>query len=626
MRKIKVKIISGILFSILIIALSSCKMRAEQKSLTSHFEIIDSFISDGDFKAALKELKNLEKLAYDAWAYIGIYKRYIQLCEEDRAEKVLKKALKKNKHNEELIAVYSDFLLRHNRLSEAAKRAEELRGGKYGSLFSEAVLRIEQEKTSAFEHPEYYKESKFYEIYFDAYKARNNPMWLRNCAVYHLIDGSYERAASIAPGSYSEPDDAYFWAMVMYDAAHYYDCAAIAEVGIRLLDNLSPLSNYKINPQTHPDVLHLAALESDAYLAVAEVEKAQEARSVLFTRLEDYENPTEEQSELLKLLAINSAIYANSVDDDVVITDMLSYVTSKWPEYEKGLILYADYAYRSNLMREEDMEVQALRKAGLKTLEMERYDSRRKLPMDNAIAMIDSAVEKEINPELLLLQLDVKYKLDTTYTVKQKTADLWKLLESSNTDEKRFYLEIVEYALSFLINTNQYDDAYELFYKYISKTYDFNIQESFWTQVGSILPRLEPLIAEYAAYFAARQKLYDETIRFYEYCVFESGGMNLMEKEGATQFVSPYVSNASVMNLADIYYSIGKKDRAIDLYGAAAGRENGSYRKSDIFYRLALVYESSGDKKSALRALEYSIDIYPANARSALLKDKLNKE
>lgn len=623
MQKIKNKLLICILFSVLTIALSSCKMRAEQKSLTSYFQIIDSFIADGDFKAALKELKNLEKFTYESWSYIGIYKRYMQLGEDDRAEKLLKKALKKNSRNEELIAVYSDFLLRKGRLSEAAKKAEALRGGKYGSLFSEAVLKIEQNKIPASENPEYYKDKKFYEIYYDAYKARNNPIWLRNCAVYHISEGYYQDAASIAPLYYSEPDDAYFWAMVLYDAAHYYDCASAIEVAKRLLEDSSPLSS---NPLNQPDLLKLTALESDAYLAVAEVEKAQEARSYLFTKFDEYENPTEEQSELLKMVALNSAIYANSVDDDVTITDMLGYVTKQWPDDQKGLALYSDYAYRSNIMRDEDMEVKALRKTGLKTLEMERYDSRRKLSMDTAVSMVDEALRAGVNPEISLLKLDLKYKLDETYTVKQKTADLWNLLESSITEEQRFYLPIVEYALSFLINTNQYDDAYELFYKYISKTYAFDVTEKFWVQLQTILPRLDTLMAEFSAYFAARQKLYNETIRFYEYCVYESGGTILMDKDENKEVISPYVSNASVMNLADIYYSTGKKERAISLYGAAAGRETDSYRKSEIFYRLAQVYASSGDKKSALRSLEYSIDIYPGNARSALLKDQLNRE
>lgn len=611
----KTKIVSIIIFSILMIALSSCKMKAEQKSLTSTFELIDSYIADGDFKQALKELKDVEKKVYDSWAYIGIYKRYIQIGEEDRAEKLLKKGIRKNSHNEELSAVYADFLLRHNRIDEAAKRAEVLRGGKYGSLYSEAVLRIEQKNNPSSENPEYYKDPKFYEIYYDAFKARNNPVWLHNCALYYLVEGNYEGAAKLSPGFYSTSSDAYFWAMVLYDATWYYDCAEACETGKSFLDNPQLMSLQVLKSGIQPDLLDLTALESDAYLKVSEVEKAQEARSTLFARLDDYENPTDEQGELLRLLAVNSAIYADYTDDDVTTTDMLKYVVERWPDYNKGLALYSDYAYKSNIMREEDMEVQDLRRSGLKTLEMEQYDNRKKLSTDDAQRLIDDALENGVNPELSLIKLDLKYKLDSTYTQKQKIADIWNLLESTITEDSKYKLPVVEYALSFLIKADMYDDAYTLFYKYISTTYSFEVTENFWIQLECRLGELDHLMAEFAAYFAARQKLYDETIRFYEFCVYKD-----------KDTVSPYVSNPSIMNLADIYFSTGKRNKAIDLYGEAAGREKDNYRKSEIFYRLACVYVANGDKKSALRALEYSNSIYPGNARSVLLKDKLNNE
>ena len=100
-------------------------------------------------QSALKELKKAEKRAYDSWTWIGIYKRYITLGEKTAAEKVLKKALKKNSSNLELQAVYSNFLLREGRLAEAGKLAEKLRGSKYASIYSEYILRDSLEKYAA---------------------------------------------------------------------------------------------------------------------------------------------------------------------------------------------------------------------------------------------------------------------------------------------------------------------------------------------------------------------------------------------------------------------------------------------------------------------------------------------
>ena len=70
-------------------------MRAEQKSLTGHFETIDALIMQNQFKDAVKELKKLEKSTYDSWGYIGIYKRYSRIGEDVLCEKLIKKALKK---------------------------------------------------------------------------------------------------------------------------------------------------------------------------------------------------------------------------------------------------------------------------------------------------------------------------------------------------------------------------------------------------------------------------------------------------------------------------------------------------------------------------------------------------
>ena len=77
-----------LLFSLILFCFTGCRMRAEQNSLTSQFDIIDALVMQNQMQSALKELKKAEKRAYDSWTYIGIYKRYITLGESDRAEKL----------------------------------------------------------------------------------------------------------------------------------------------------------------------------------------------------------------------------------------------------------------------------------------------------------------------------------------------------------------------------------------------------------------------------------------------------------------------------------------------------------------------------------------------------------
>ena len=138
-----------IFISLILFCFSGCSSRAEQKSLTSQFDVIDALIMQNQMQSALKELKKTEKRAYDSWAYIGIYKRYMTIGEAAAAEKLLKKALKKNGTNQELLAVYTNFLLRADRLEEAGKLASKLRETKYASLYSEYILRDSVEKSVA---------------------------------------------------------------------------------------------------------------------------------------------------------------------------------------------------------------------------------------------------------------------------------------------------------------------------------------------------------------------------------------------------------------------------------------------------------------------------------------------
>ena len=154
-----------------------------------------------------KELKKIENQVYDSWSYIGIYKRYMRIGEDARAQKIITKGLKKNSHNPELIAVYSTYLLRHEKLDEAKKLSEELRGTKYGSIYSEAVMKVAR-RDSTDDSGAFWKDSKYYSIYLDAYRGSQNPIWIRNCALFNLKDGLFENAAALLPVAYADADDA----------------------------------------------------------------------------------------------------------------------------------------------------------------------------------------------------------------------------------------------------------------------------------------------------------------------------------------------------------------------------------------------------------------------------------
>ena len=95
-KELKNCLLTFLIFSLILFCFSGCRLKAEQNSLTSQFDVIDALVMQNQMQSALKELRKAEKRAYDSWAYIGIYKRYMTLGEKAAAEKLLKMALKKN--------------------------------------------------------------------------------------------------------------------------------------------------------------------------------------------------------------------------------------------------------------------------------------------------------------------------------------------------------------------------------------------------------------------------------------------------------------------------------------------------------------------------------------------------
>ena len=592
-------------------------MRAEQNSLTSQFDVIDALVMQNQMQSALKELKKAEKRAFDSWTFIGIYKRYVTLGDSVRAEKLLKKALKKNNGNEELLAVYAVFLMREGRFGDCLKVAEKLRGTKYASIYSECILRDSAEKAAAAVVAggddaafTYYSKKEFYQIYLDAYNTSKNPFWLRNCAVFNLTNGDYALAASLCPDAFIDGDDAFFWAEVCYDAGKFYEAIDALETSKHLMSGYQGVVSFKTSS------IQLTALESDAYMAVSEMQAAEEARRNIVLNLDELKVRKDDE-QLLCNIILNSAIWAGNQGMDAQNADLLFYVVNRWPDCVPALILYADFAYKSNLEREEDIELTALRKAGITTIEMERYDNRRKIPMSDALYRIDEALRRTNDPYLNIAKLDLRYKTDKSISEKEKNRDLWNMLENSLNEDGNLKGLMVQYALNFLLRTKQYEDAWKLFYDHVTDLSSYDAKRDFWEQFVEKARGYELSIVEFGAWFAAYTKRTDEALRLHEYCAYESAGLL---DEG---YLAQTASTAICMNLGNIYFSIGKKAKALDLYGKAAGRESNNEKRSELFYRIACIYSAEGDIKNALRSAEYASSLYPENARASILKDRL---
>ena len=589
-------------------------MKAEQKSLTSQFEMIDALINQSQMDLAVKSLKKIEKKAHDSWSNIAVFKRYILLGEKERADLLLKKALKKNSENLELLAVYSNFLIKENRFDEAKNYAKKLCGTKYSSLYSELILKSAVNQKTQNENSSkslFYDEQQFYQIYLDAYNSTKNPIWLKNCAVFDLTNGYFEKASLLNPGVYADADDAFFWAEILYDAKKYYASLEVLEKSKKIMNDYQNKSRFMTSE------VKIAALESDIYMALSDMENSQKIRQNLIDEIENI-HITSEDEQYLPVIFVNSAIWEMNCGNADACADLLFYAVNKWTDYVPALVLYADFAYNSSLQRKEDTEILALRNAGITSLEMEKYDKRRKIPLSDAIYRIDTALEKKNDPYLEIVKLDLKYKTNKNLSEKEKNRDLWYLLEDIYETEKTYNYLLVQYALNYLLRTNQKTDAWKVFYDYVSQKNNFSEKRNFWEQFIEKINEIELPVCEFAGYFAAENKLVEEAVRIYEYCVYESAGFL---EDG---LIPPNVSTQACMNLADIYFSIGKKDKALKLYGIISGRETKNSLRSDIFYRIANIYVAQGDIKNALRLAEYSYSLYPQSVRASVLKDKLH--
>ena len=602
------------LISIFLLCFSSCKMKAEQKSLTSQFEMIDALINQSQMDLAVKSLKKIEKKAHDNWSNIAVFKRYILLGEKERADLLLKKALKKNSENLELLAVYSNFLIKENRFDEAKNYAKKLCGTKYSSLYSELILKSAVNQKTQNENSSkslFYDEQQFYQIYLDAYNSTKNPIWLKNCAVFDLTNGYFEKASLLNPDVYADADDAFFWAEILYDAKKYCASLEVLEKSKKIMNDYQNKSRFMTSE------VKIAALESDIYMALSDMENSQKIRQNLIDEIENI-HITSEDEQYLPVIFVNSAIWEMNCGNADACADLLFYAVNKWTDYVPALVLYADFAYNSSLQRKEDTEILALRNAGITSLEMEKYDKRRKIPLSDAIYRIDTALEKKNDPYLEIVKLDLKYKTNKNLSEKEKNRDLWYLLEDIYETEKTYNYLLVQYALNYLLRTNQKTDAWKVFYDYVSQKNNFSEKRNFWEQFIEKINEIELPVCEFAGYFAAENKLVEEAVRIYEYCVYESAGFL---EDG---LISPNVSTQACMNLADIYFSIGKKDKALKLYGIISGRETKNSLRSDIFYIIANIYVAQGDIKNAIRLAEYSYSLYPQSVRASVLKDKLH--
>ena len=639
MTKAGRKILRSTAFSLIFLPVFfSCAKSSEKHSFNSSLDRIDALINQKLYREATQELSKIEKEAFGCWAELGIFRRYRQCDENSRAEKFLQNAIKKNPENLELRAVFTDFLLRNERIDEALSYGKKLSGTKYGSIYSEAVFTDVNRKAVAGNKSDIFKNPDYYPVYFDAWTGSGDNSWLRNCAVLNLMKGSYESASSIVPETVYDSKDGYFWAMVCFDAKRFGDAVNYLESAKKLLSN-------RINrSQKIDESVRISLLESDSLTSLGDEEGAEKIRESFIGSLEknaegwiipetgssaagtsdSLKNGTLSESRDSVSSAGNAAfIFTNSArwafdnQKDEEGKELITFAVTKWPDFVPALSLYADFAWKSSLEMEKDFIQASLSDSGVATLDMEKYDSRVKIPVSDAVYRIEQSLERTKDPLLYILRLDLRYKMDTRLSEKEKIADLWRILEENAVSPSVYPELMTDYALSFLLNHKETDAAWLLYYRYVCSKYKIQMGNDFFENLVKKVHELDYPSLEYGAYFAALQKRADDALLLHELLVFEEN------EYSSSKFVRPSASDASCINLSMIYSSLSRRAEALELYGKAFGRCSSVSKKAEIMERMAEIYYENSDYKNARRSAEYALTLNKNMAEARLLLIRL---
>ena len=561
------------------------------------------------------------------------------LGEENRAESVLVKGLKKLPENLELSAVYGHFLLRHDRISDAVSVTKCLEGTDYGSIRSEAIMRqiLKSDAISDKEGPLFSREIS--SAYYDTYVGTNDSRWLRNCALIYLLRGEYAMASSLQR-ELEDSQDALFWAFVQYDSGNY-------DIAVANLE--------QVDSAMHSSAA--ALLASDAYMMLDDEKTAEESRERYIASCKN--TGVKVQPSIL----VNSSLYAFRHEEYRKSYEFLIEAILTDPDFIPALLSYGKLSWQDSQPLEMSELEKELRKTTLRTTKMREYDERPKFTIVDALYRMEETLERENraglrhDDDLIVERLSLYLKNNPDLNLKQKTAAIWTELEQNQLGTNLYPSHLVQFAVQKFLSFGLIDEGRELFMNYIDAKFDLNYRKQ-QTEAGTgenvktdifggekveVVPLIPESVArlafgdraadkadrmeiweiEFAAYFSLLEKNVSAAKRLYEYVIFETGGVKSANASGNLTSISPLAASSSVANLAMIYSSTGNSRRALSLYSLAAGKSKSPQTKSKLLYRAAKLQLDSGDIEGAKTSIHYSISLDQSNADARLLRSQL---
>lgn len=616
----------------------SCSSHSEGSAIATELGFVDILISQGDTQGAMTLLKKTEKLAVAPNDFIGIYKRYATLGENSNAEKILKKALKKHKGQDALLAVYSYFLINQNRTEEALSVSAHLSSGSYSSIYAEAFLKyaLESQKSAdelfaekksffssilsffsskrkgaeevdAGKKFDVFYDSRFATIYMDAFRSTGIAKWAMNAAVLQMNEGLFDKACEAYPNQVDSLDESLFWGLVFYDAGRYAESLQVLVLGDKKIGNFESKVEHD-------------ALEADNYYILGEDLDSERIRASLIESFSSRPTVLSSSSRIKKILPslyVNSALYSKKQADPFLEYQRLSSVVSLFPNYEPALAAYAEYALACKKRINEDYLSQDLRKAGLRTLEMQYIDSIPFIETSLALKKIESAVETAPGldkPALIVLREELLSADSPSDSQKEKTGRIWILLEHNALEKTNLYPEeIMRYSLLTLLENGADDEARRLFENYLQAAHSQGEDDVFVP--CDHLDELHLWECEFAAWFYTEEGRIEDAMKLYDYIIKNYSIRNpVMNAAGQSSSVA-----LAYINLANIYSASANSALAVDCLTNAVPRILDRELRAETLYRLGKENYYRQELQNAISQLRNALDLNPDHNKARLL-------
>ena len=627
--KTHVKIAALVLLCLSLLTVFSCSSHTEGLSFTASLDASDELIAQGQSKDALKLLKKLDRKASTVYERLGVFKRYRALGEDKRCEKVLKRALKKFPQDQQVSAVYADFLLRQGRVEEAFAIALCLEGGQWGSIYSECVLRKalaaaeqgegkaevlqeafspaskkkgkrkeqvdertreEKEATLA----EIFRDEVFAPIYESAYKGSQDASWIFNAASIFMKAGEYEKAMVLYPKSISSARESLFWGGVFFDAGHFPESLEALQASY-LLASLGSGEDRELGFQ-------ILCLEADCFYVLGDEANSQQIRDEMILQ----------SGAIPPLVYMNSAMFAKRAGDLVGQFSNIDVLLMQFPDYVPALAALGEFALDEMKRPKEDEIEKRLRGAGLKTLRMERNDQLPSQTVESVIELIDEQLDEGNKEELLVLKDCLETQRTKLEGQERSVSDIWALIEQNFSSYSVYPSVLARHCIYALLDAGFKEDAKALFTNCLkAKHPDFLISEH--------PEQFELWEIELAAWFACCDEDFQSALTLYTFIAdrYANQAQFASFSSRSSLIVSAFV------NLSVLYTSTDETHKALDALNKASSKSFIPTEKAEILYRIASLHWKMGDGSSASRALKYALSLDSEHHKARLLQKKI---